>query len=142
MQPFRRAIAILTLLAVATNSAAASFRPCCCSERDEEPKHECCVKEAEAKLERASYCALKKKVARCTTISAKPCCCIKSLPATSPARGSVASRPLPPIENALIGDSLMLADFPPAKQRIWASQPGLLIPAAPPITALYCIWLE
>ncbi|HEX5445933.1 MAG TPA: hypothetical protein VFW87_19045 [Pirellulales bacterium] len=155
MTMLRKAVTLVTIIALAGNSAAASLRPCCCTERQQPetpqpetpPPHTCCEPApTKPQLERASCCSSKAvagaRLPSPPAIGEKPCCCIKSLPATPAARGAVFSRSASPVDPALVGDSLRLADFPPAKQRLRRGEPGLLFATAPHVCALYCIWLN
>ena len=147
MTMLRKTVTLLTVIAVAGNSAAGSLRPCCCTERQPEPAHSCCEKAADVpQMERAACCAstasARPAASGLPAVGQPPCCCIKSLPATPQVREAVASRSLSPVEYEWVGDGLRLADFPPAKQRILRSKPGLFFPAAPSLCALYCIWLN
>jgi hypothetical protein len=154
---FRRTITILTLLAVATNAVAAGFRACCCTEPEQMPKHDCCAQEDSERpqVEPASCCAAKGATRAATTaedsvseycvlaLDEQPCCCIKSLPATLPApRQILGAGMLLDIQDSLVCEALVLADFPAAKDRIRRCQPGMLVPAAPPPSILYGVWLN
>lgn len=160
MTTLRKVVTLVMLIALAGNSAAASLRPFCCTEpheRQAKPAHACCEQVpsemAAAKktatpprLDPPSCCASKATAGEgarsLPALVDNPCCCIKSWPATPPARHAMGFRSVAPVDHALVAGSLRLADFPPAKQCLRRGQPGLLFSTAPTVCALYCIWLN
>lgn len=148
MARFRTAITIVALLAVAANSAAAAFRPRCCrTERPEQSKRACCAQAEDepAAAEPASCCRAKQVAVQsrwAVTWGTQPCCCQKSLPAVPAVRESIAARARSEVQPAIIGEALALDGVPPARDRIRNYRPGTLVPAAPPISVLYCVWLK
>lgn len=153
MAMLRKAVALLTLIALAGNSVAASPRPCCGSLRAAAPTRSCCATAASKPSderapsdERRSCCASKTTDHRAArggpVYGDMPCCCINSLPATPPAREAFGARFVLPVDQALVGDSLCLANFPSAKQRLRRDTPAPLFATAHHLCALYCIWLN
>lgn len=149
MGTLRQAATFLAVLAVVANPAAAALKPCCCLERDPKPKHECCAKAAVERTEipPASCCATKKTApapADCSepSVDKQPCCCLKSLPATPAGREALQSHRHVVLQGSVLAAAVVLADFPPARDRIRRQQPGLLVPSLPPLPVLYCSWLK
>jgi len=147
MGSLRKVVTILTVLAVAANPAAASFMPCCCVGRERPQKRNCCLKRAADPAEDgASCCATKKAVGRrqeCSrpAIERQPCCCIKSLPAAPPAQQAGPQHQLD-LKDSLVTTTVMVADSPPVAERIRRLWPGLVFPISPPLSVLYCVWVE
>jgi hypothetical protein len=153
---FRPTITIVTLLAVATNAVAAGSRPCCCTQPAQESKRACCGKadvepsqvksptccaEKDGRAVGASFTAFSRNIH--PALDPQSCCCVKSLPATPPApRQAVGVTLRLGLHDSLACDALVLADFPPAKDRIRQVQPGMHVPAAPPPSILYGVWLK
>ena len=156
MARFRKVIAIVALLAVATNSAAAGLRPRCCRTELSEPSKQACCAPAEAQpaeTEPASCCHAKQVVSArsedhvtssgwALAMGMQPCCCVKSLPAVPSVRESAAVRARPDVQPALLGDTRSRTDVPPSQDRIRDFRPGRWGAVAPSISVLYCVWLK
>jgi hypothetical protein len=144
----RKLATVLTLLAVTANSAAAGLMPCCCVHREQPQKPSCCLKRpADPEKPRASCCATKKVAGHppeCSQpiVERQSCGCVKSLPAMPPARQAARLHHQIDLNGSLVTNAVIFADFPRPADRIWQVRPGFAFPTSPPLSVLYCVWVE